>query len=807
MLKRIELRARRKELDRRRGRIQRTGLRLEALEARMLMTANGADPSQFTLSHGSGVCHCPVCTGEGLDQIPAYEAAATVGGYATAGYAASSPLAALPALSSRPTATAKIYLDFNGHTEAVWGEFRNVVTPVYDVDGDRTTFSPAELSNIQQIWARVAEDYAPLNIDVTTIDPGNFANKVATRVAIGGNYGDWFGRGAGGVAYIGGFYNSASNVAYVFEDALGNGNARYVAEAAAHEAGHTFGLQHQSLWSGNTLVDAYNEGDANWAPIMGVGYYSARTTWHNGPTSSGPTSYQDDLAVLANSNNGFGYRADDWGNTAASASALVGDTIFMAGVIERVGDVDMFSITTAGGAVNLALHVAQFGANLDAELRLQHADGTVVAAANPTSSLGASLNMTLAAGTYYIVARGSSTIANAYGNLGQYTLTGTLSGGSVTPSSAAPEIGVQMAGVAVADGGGASFGSTTVGAAVSRTFTITNSGNAPLSLTSINAAALPAGFTLVSNIAATSLAAGASTSFTVRLNATAAGAFGGTLSIFNSDGNESPYDLALSGTVVAAPQPAIVRTIDNGAAGFSTSGPWFRQTGIGRERDIHYAIRGNGSATATWNFTGLPAGTYRVYATYPANRSYASNAPFHVYNGSQLVGSRTVNQEVPPTTVIDGSRYLLLGSYAITGNQLVVRLTNAANQYVVADAIRIEQATTASSAVARSATPGGASAIDAAVVDLMQGAENDPAPTEGSSASTRPTGLAERLNVVSRRLATITARLQQSVDWRAVDQRRTLADGTPSGLSEADSAKPAGLDGLLADEVDWLALD
>src|SRR5690606_38181919 len=98
---------------------------------------------------------------------------------------------------------------------------------------------------------------------------------------------------------------------------------------------------------------------------------------------------------------------------------------------------------------------------------------------------------------------------------------------------------------------------------------------------------------------------------------------------------------------------------------------------------------------ATWNFTGLPAGTYRVYASYPANRAYATNAPFSVYNGGSLVGTKLVNQETLPPTVIDGTRYALLGTYTITGNQLVVRLTNAANQTVVADAIRIEQVTTA----------------------------------------------------------------------------------------------------------------
>ncbi len=805
MLERIALRAGRKQPNRRSPKADRTGLRIESLEARMLMTANSADPSQFTLSHGSGACHCPICTGEGLDTIPSYEAAPTAGSYSAAGLAAASPLTAVPALSSRPGATAKIYLDFNGHTEAAWGEFRNVVTPAYDVDGDRSSFSATELANIQQIWARVAEDYSPFNIDVTTIDPGNFANKVAVRVAIGGNHSDWFKQGAGGVAYIGGFYNSASNVAYVFEDALGNGNPRSVAEAASHEAGHTFGLQHQSLWSGSRLVSAYNEGNASWAPIMGVGYYSARTTWHSGATSNGPTSYQDDLAILANTNNGFGYRADDWGNTAATASALVGTSVNVAGVIERAGDLDMFSFNTGGGAVNLTLNVAQVGANLDAELRLQRADGSVIVAADPTNSLGASISTTLAAGTYYVVARGSSTVANTYGNLGQYTITGTLpggGGGGVTPVPTSPEINIQIAGASVADGGTALFGNTTVGAAVTRTFTITNTGNAPLSLSTINAANLPAGFSLVSNIPTTSLAAGASTSFTVRLNATAAGSFGGTLSIVSNDSDESPYDLVLSGTVAAAPQQAVVRTIDNGAAGFTTSGYWFRQTGAGRESDIHYAYRGSGSAVATWNFTGLPAGTYRVYASYPANRAYATNAPFSVYNGGSLVGTKLVNQEALPTTVIDGTRYALLGTYTITGNQLVVRLTNAANQTVVADAIRIEQVTTAGASLGRGTLAGRGLGPEAVAVDLVHGEKESPA-GETSAVQSR-SNLADRLGSVTQQLTALTARLQSDVNLRAADHIFTQSAVAPGG-SSSSRAGESDLDWLLADESDWLS--
>src|SRR5262245_33974681 len=96
---------------------------------------------------------------------------------------ARSLLAALsvPQLSSRPGASATLYLDFNGHTESRWGGYSNVSTPAYDTDGNRASFSAEELAAIREIWARVAEDYAPFKINVTTVAPPSIADRVAVR--------------------------------------------------------------------------------------------------------------------------------------------------------------------------------------------------------------------------------------------------------------------------------------------------------------------------------------------------------------------------------------------------------------------------------------------------------------------------------------------------------------------------------------------------------------------------------------------------------------------------------------------------
>ena len=58
-------------------------------------------------------------------------------------------------------------------------------TSAYDQDGLSTTFSTGELASIQEIWSRVAEKYSPFNIDVTTEDPINRADRVTCVIVIG----------------------------------------------------------------------------------------------------------------------------------------------------------------------------------------------------------------------------------------------------------------------------------------------------------------------------------------------------------------------------------------------------------------------------------------------------------------------------------------------------------------------------------------------------------------------------------------------------------------------------------------------
>ncbi len=331
----------------------------------------------------------------------------------------------IPALSSLPSAQATVYLDFLGYVEPVWGFYSNITTPVFDLDGDATSFSTNEITAITRIWQRVSEDFAPFNINVTTVNPFDFSNGKAVRVSIGGS-GSWTSTPVGGIAYIDSFTNSYPNSVFVFPNNLSK-NEKSIAEAASHEAGHAFGLHHQSLYSGTTKLLEYNPGANGWAPIMGNSYGATASTWSNGQSSLGSTVLQDDMTVISRSQNGFGYRADDHPATLGGGDALTinGNQISASGVIERMTDVDAFTFSTGGGAIVLNVNTISLGANLDSIAELYNSSGVLIASSNPSNSLNASISTTVPTGNYTLLVKSTG----VYGYVGQYTVSGTINAG------------------------------------------------------------------------------------------------------------------------------------------------------------------------------------------------------------------------------------------------------------------------------------------------------------------------------------------------------------------------------------------
>jgi hypothetical protein len=351
-------------------------------------------------------------------------------------------------LHSRPGAQRTIYLDFDGAVikDTAWnGGGGEITAQPFDSDGHvDTNFSAEELQRIQYIWQRVAEDYAPFDIDVTTEKPAgskltrkDAADQVYGTTVLITNHNGVYDCECGGVAYVGVFDNIGDfyKPALVFWDMLGSGHEKYVAEAISHEAGHNLGLSHDG-YSGGGYYPGHGEGETGWAPIMGVGYYQNTVQWSKGEYETA-NNHEDDFVVVGN--NGGPLRVDDHGNSAASATPLETTPdgphvkVSGAGVIERRKDKDYFSFTAGAGAVTIDVQPDTRSANLDVALKLLDSAGNVLAKAKPKAVLAATLKATLpAAGTYYLVVDGVGfadpldTGYSDYGSLGQYAISGTV---------------------------------------------------------------------------------------------------------------------------------------------------------------------------------------------------------------------------------------------------------------------------------------------------------------------------------------------------------------------------------------------
>jgi PKD repeat protein len=240
---------------------------------------------------------------------------------------------------------------------------------------------------------------------------------------------------------VGDFYKPA----LVFYDALGGGNEKYVADAISHEAGHNMGLSHDGT-SSSGYYSGHGSGETGWAPIMGVGYYQPLVQWSKGEYASANNT-QDDYAVMQNT--GLPPRADDHGNSIATATAMPsttasGVTTFTAsGVIERPTDFDFLSFAAGAGSVTINVSPAPRGPKLDVLATLRNGAGAVIATSNPTDSLPASIAASIStAGTYYVsvdgVGKGDplSTGYTDYGSVGQYTVSVTTQATTSQPPTA-----------------------------------------------------------------------------------------------------------------------------------------------------------------------------------------------------------------------------------------------------------------------------------------------------------------------------------------------------------------------------------
>lgn len=372
-----------------------------------------------------------------------------------------------PLLSSRPQATAVVYLDFDGET---------VTDPSWN-SGNTIVAAAANLTNaeISLIWERVKEDYWAFNVDITTDLTRYNSAPVGRRMRCIVTPTNTAAPGAGGVAYVNSFSRSGTNFSSTIPCWVFNGGVVGAAEAVSHEVGHTLGLSHDGR---TTPAEGYyaghGSGAVGWAPIMGVGYYKQLTQWSKGEYANANNT-QDDIAIISGTANGFGFVTDEAGNTRQTAANLnaPGGTVNQAGVITQSTDSDFYVINVGAGTVNLTATPATTGANVDILLELQDATGAVLTTANPDTAINATLSRSVTAGVYYLKVQGTgrgnplTDGYTSYGSIGAYTLGGSIPGGSavLTPvvtsgSSASGLVGQPFSYQIVATNAPGSYGAT-----------------------------------------------------------------------------------------------------------------------------------------------------------------------------------------------------------------------------------------------------------------------------------------------------------------------------------------------------------
>jgi hypothetical protein len=130
---------------------------------------------------------------------------------------------------------------------------------------------------------------------------------------------------------------------------------------------------------------------------------------------------QNDFTVIAGETNGFGWRADDFGDYQSSAAWMKRDGLFgrrADGIIGYWGDRDVFRFTTDGGSTRVSLDGPTTNSNLIGQITLFGDNGTVASSMMAWNSNHTELEANIPAGTYYV----SVESIGGLDNLGMYTL-------------------------------------------------------------------------------------------------------------------------------------------------------------------------------------------------------------------------------------------------------------------------------------------------------------------------------------------------------------------------------------------------
>lgn len=304
-----------------------------------------------------------------------------------------------------------IYLDFDGEVvnDSNWSD-------------DPINAQPSGMSAADQLETlrRVAEDFAPWNINVTDNRSVFDATPTQRRTMCVVTPTDTASPGAGGVAFLDTFRDDFVSWCFVVND------PNDIADTVSHEVGHQLKLAHDGR-GGEEYHPGHGTSPMKWGPIMGAAFNSNVSQWSNGDYSNS-TNQEDDIARI--STNGFGLRNDDVGNSIGSATVLtaVNGDFAASGVIERNTDVDFFRFTlTSESTLVITATPKMPGPNMKADLRLYNVAGSQLRNNVGGATMNAAITQLLAPGDYFVSIQGTSHLTpdqgwSGYASIGQYDL-------------------------------------------------------------------------------------------------------------------------------------------------------------------------------------------------------------------------------------------------------------------------------------------------------------------------------------------------------------------------------------------------
>ncbi|GEM_PF-3048891 len=290
-------------------------------------------------------------------------------------------------------------------------------------------------------------------------------------------------------------------------------------------------------------------------------------------------------------------------------TALLGTPVFATFTIENTGNADLILTEPT---------------TLPEGFTLSKSFGTTTVAPSASTTFEVQLNDAL--GTF----EGTLSFANNDSDENPYAF--TISG-TVKPKPE-PEIAVSSDSSDVPDDGSISFGEVIIANPITKTFTISNSGTAALT---VGSPSIPEGFSLVGEFPEM-IAVGESADFQLRLTAAAVGAFKGEFQFDTNDSDENPYQFTITATVKPEPEPEI--SVSTDSINIPDGGNFdFGEVVIGTPITKSFTISNSGTAALTVGFT-LPApdGFSRI-GTFPDTIAAGGSGSFQIQLDAKITGT------------------------------------------------------------------------------------------------------------------------------------------------------------------------